>query len=247
MVCKFTKDDRTNLTGVNSTSTPVNNIFHSLFTEINVSLNGKIITPGTDTYPYKAYFEKLLSYEPRTLRTQMKACSLWVKDTAGHMNDLKYDAATQAKIAFAVADDNVNIDATQLALTYPNESQNDGLRHKAIDDSKKIVLMDRLHIDLFQQEKLLPNGIDVRLRFNRAKPQFYMMTAALSSGKVYIQSIVMWVRKNQTYLCHTECHHSALEFRDSQISAKKSRCENLYHCHGVQIKNHRSSVSRTNA
>lgn len=153
------------------------------------------MTPGIDTYPYKAYFEKLLSYEPRTLRTQMKACSLWVKDTAGHMNDLKYAAATQAKTAFAVADDNVNIDATQLALTYPNESQNDGLRerHKAIDTSKKLVLMDRLHIDLFQQEKFLPNGVDVRLRFNRAKPQFYMMTVALSSGKVPIQSIVMWV------------------------------------------------------
>lgn len=155
------------------------------------------MTPGTDTYPYKAYFEKLLSYEPRTLRTQMKACSLWVKDTAGHMNDLKYAAATQAKTAFAVADDNVNIDATQLALTYPNESQNDGLRerHKAIDTSKKLVLMDRLHIDLFQREKFLPNGVDVRLRFNRVKPQFYMMTVALSSGKVPIQSIVMWVRK----------------------------------------------------
>lgn len=154
------------------------------------------MTPGTNSYPYKAYFEKLLSYEPRTLSTQMKDCSLWVKDTAG-MNDLKYAAATQATTAFAVADDNVNIDATQLALTYPNESQNDGLRerHKAIDASKKIMLMDRLHIDLFQQEKYLPNGVDVRLRFNRAKPQFYMMTVALSSGKVPIQSIVMWVRK----------------------------------------------------
>lgn len=122
-----------------------------MFREIDVSLKGKIITPGTDTYHYKAYFEKLLSYEPRTLRTQMKACSLWVKDTARHMNDLKYAAATQAKTAFDVADYKMNIDATQLALTYLNESQNNGLRerHKATDASKKIVLMDRLHIDLF--------------------------------------------------------------------------------------------------
>lgn len=42
--------------------------------------------------------------------------------------------------------------------------------------------MDRLHIDLFQQERFLPNGVDIRLRFNRAKPQFYIMTAALISG-----------------------------------------------------------------
>lgn len=73
LCCKFTKSDGTNLTGANSTSTPVNNILHSLFTEIDVSLNGKVISPGTDTYPYKAYLEKLLSYKPRTLTKQMKS------------------------------------------------------------------------------------------------------------------------------------------------------------------------------
>lgn len=57
VVCKFTKGDGSNLTGLNSNSTPVNNILHSLFTEIDVTLNGKIISPGTDTYPYKAYLE----------------------------------------------------------------------------------------------------------------------------------------------------------------------------------------------
>jgi hypothetical protein len=58
VVCKFTRGDGADMSGGNSTSTPVNNILHSLFTEINVSLNGKVVTPGTDTYPYKAYFEK---------------------------------------------------------------------------------------------------------------------------------------------------------------------------------------------
>ena len=36
VVCKFTKADGTNLTGGGSTSTPVNNILHSLFSEIDV-------------------------------------------------------------------------------------------------------------------------------------------------------------------------------------------------------------------
>ena len=89
VMCKFTKGDGSDLTGANSTSTPVNNILHSLFSEIDVSLNGKVVTPGTDTYPYKAYLEKLLSYSPDTLHTQMRACTLWEKDTAGHMDELK--------------------------------------------------------------------------------------------------------------------------------------------------------------
>jgi hypothetical protein len=46
VVCKFTKGDGAGLTGGGSTSTPVNNILHSLFSEIDVSLNGKVVTPG---------------------------------------------------------------------------------------------------------------------------------------------------------------------------------------------------------
>ncbi|XP_055997822.1 uncharacterized protein F54H12.2-like [Ostrea edulis] len=197
MVCKFTKANGTNLAGGNSTSTPVNNILHSLFSEIDVSLNGKVITPGTDTYPYKAYMEKLLSYAPKTLETQMRACSLWEKDTAGHMDEVKLEALAQTPVEFAVVNNKVNIAAVIPTPDYPDDSKNVGLRkrHEKITDSKEIVLMDRLHLDLFEQEKCLPNGLDVRLRFNRARPQFYMMTDAGSSGKVVIQSMILWVRK----------------------------------------------------
>nr|XP_022290465.1 uncharacterized protein F54H12.2-like [Crassostrea virginica] len=171
VVCKFTKGDGTNLTGNHSTSTPINNILHSLFTEIDVSLNGKIVTPGTDTYPYKAYLEKLLSYKPRTLETQMRACTLWEKDTPGHMDEVGLDAAVFAPVELDVEG------------------------HQSVADSVRKVLIDRLHIDLFQQEKFIPNGVDLRLRFNRAKPQFYMMTAIGSSGKVVILNMLLWVRK----------------------------------------------------
>lgn len=143
LCCKFTKSDGTNLTGDSSTSTPVNNILHSLFTEIDVSLNGKVISPGTDTYPYKAYLEKLFSYKPRTHTTQMKTCSLWEKDTAEHMDDLNAAAELTTKIFDVKAkedDENaeeIEIDAADLVLSYPAGSGNVGLskRHKAIDDS----------------------------------------------------------------------------------------------------------------
>jgi hypothetical protein len=98
VACKFTKGDGAGLSGGNSTSTPVNNILHSLFSEIDVSLNGKVVTPGADTYPYKAYLEKLLSYSPDTLKTQMKACTLWEKDTAGHMDELRIPRANGQRL-----------------------------------------------------------------------------------------------------------------------------------------------------
>ena len=52
---------------------PVNNFLHSMFSEIDVALNGHVITPGTDTYPYRAYLEKLLSFGKDTKNGQLKA------------------------------------------------------------------------------------------------------------------------------------------------------------------------------
>ena len=40
-----------------------NNLVHTLFKQINVRLNGTLISPQTDTYHYKAYIEALLNYD----------------------------------------------------------------------------------------------------------------------------------------------------------------------------------------
>lgn len=41
----------------------VNNTAHTLFKQISVRLNGTLISPQTDTYHYKAYFETLFNYD----------------------------------------------------------------------------------------------------------------------------------------------------------------------------------------
>ena len=41
-------------------------------------------------------------------------------------------------------------------------------RMAAVAESKPLELMGRLHLDLAMQEKYLPNGIEIRLRLNRA-------------------------------------------------------------------------------
>ncbi|MDJ0933677.1 hypothetical protein [Breoghania sp.] len=64
---------------------PTNLWLHSLFSQVDVSLNEKLISPSTNTYPYRAYLETLLSYGPAAKESQMTA-ALWYKDTAGHMN-----------------------------------------------------------------------------------------------------------------------------------------------------------------
>ena len=41
---------------------PVNNWLHSLFSQVDVYLNDTLVTPSSNTYPFRAYVETLLSY-----------------------------------------------------------------------------------------------------------------------------------------------------------------------------------------
>ena len=41
---------------------PVNLLMHSLFSQVDVALNDKLVSSSTNTYAYRAYLETLLNY-----------------------------------------------------------------------------------------------------------------------------------------------------------------------------------------
>ena len=60
-VILITANDGTNL-GADAAVGPTNLFLHSLFSQVDISLNGTLVTPSTNTYPYRAMLETLLSY-----------------------------------------------------------------------------------------------------------------------------------------------------------------------------------------
>jgi hypothetical protein len=50
---------------------PVNLWMHSLFSDVSVSLNEKLVSPPISLYPYRAYIEILLSYGPAARESQL--------------------------------------------------------------------------------------------------------------------------------------------------------------------------------
>ena len=56
------KSDATNLLTADVLGV-ANNLAHTLFKQINVRLNGTLISPQTDTYHYKSYIEALLNHD----------------------------------------------------------------------------------------------------------------------------------------------------------------------------------------
>ena len=77
----------------------INNLLHSMYSSLRVSLNGKTFTLHESNYHYKAYLEKLLNYGSDASGTHLLS-SFWflhsptsegaLKNNAGHTTRLHY-------------------------------------------------------------------------------------------------------------------------------------------------------------
>jgi hypothetical protein len=117
---------------------PINLMLHSLFSNASVTLCVKEISGKDTLYPYRAYLETLLTYNPDVLNTGMgsEGCK---KDAAG------------AKVE---------------ALTVTGGSKNSAFvaRNKLAASSPTVVLIGRPHVDLFHQPLDLPPNCSLTLK-----------------------------------------------------------------------------------
>lgn len=127
---------------------PVNNIMHSLWSQVEVLAQQKMVSPATNNYGYKALIETLLSYDANAKGTQLQASGFF-KDTAGAMD-----------------------------ATNPVTGGNSGLgrRFNLMFGSKVTDFIGPIHADLFQQDRLLLNGVEVQVKLWPARPTFTLMT-----------------------------------------------------------------------
>ena len=79
-------DDNGTVNGADVDVGPVNLWLHSLFSQVDASLNDRLVIPSMNTCPYRAYLETLLSYGPAAKESYLSA-ALWYKDSAGHLED----------------------------------------------------------------------------------------------------------------------------------------------------------------
>ena len=64
---------------------PVNNLLHSLFSEVDVKVNDTLLSSTNNTYSYRSYLETLLTYG-KDVKVSQLTSSLFYKDTPGHMD-----------------------------------------------------------------------------------------------------------------------------------------------------------------
>ena len=65
---------------------PVNNLLHSLFRQVEVSMNGRAMGYSNSLYPYRALLETVMNYGSGAANGHLRN-ALFYKDTAGSMDD----------------------------------------------------------------------------------------------------------------------------------------------------------------
>ena len=163
---KITAADGTDI-GENAKAGPVNLWMHSLFSQVDISLNDRLVSTASATYPYRAYLETLCNYGREAKETQFGA-SLWSKDTAGQM-DIADPSGT-------------------------NEGLKERSRFTA--KSKIVDMMGGLHADVTSLARLLLNNVSVRLKLNRSKDAFCIMGGDPNTEyRAVITEAILYVRK----------------------------------------------------
>ena len=97
---KITKEDGTALPST-TTLAPVNNFLHSLFSQLSVELNQKVVSSQAGLYNYRALLENLLNYSRESKETHLSS-SLFYKETAYTMDASENNTGYKARRQIAV-------------------------------------------------------------------------------------------------------------------------------------------------
>ena len=195
---RITRQDGTNLPA-DAVFGPVNLFLHSLFSQVDISLNGTLITASTNTYPYRAILETLLSYGEDAKKSQLTS-ALYYKDQAGRMDSLELD----------------DID-----------ERNKGLIKRRVHarGSREFDMMGRLHADIFFQERYMLNEVGTKIKLIRSKDAFCLMGAV--ACKVMIVHASLFVRKVKLMPSVFLAHAKTLERGTAKYPIRRVVCKSF--------------------
>ena len=197
--CKITQADGTATDHTQHHVGPINNLLHSLFSEVEVRLNDVMVSSNDSTYSQRAYMETLLTYGGEAKSTHLRM-AMFVKDEAAKM-------------------DNANGHA---------DGANAGLKARTalMDNSAVVDLMGRLHCDIFFQDRFLLSDVSMRIKLIRNKDAFVLMSSHVNpTFKMRILEATLLVRKAKISPSVQMAHNRALERDTAKYPIKRIQCK----------------------
>ena len=166
---------------------PVNDLFNSLWSNVELFLNDRLISHSNNTHGYTSMVSHLIHDSEESLSSE-RSMRLIYKDTAGSMNAIAANAQNYHKLIAGF-----HLKNSGAAIDPPG---NNGLhcRYLHTRHSQEVMLTGGLRVDLFEQSRYLANGISMKLRLHRQKDEFLLM-AADNTFKIQVTEAFLTVRK----------------------------------------------------
>ena len=150
----------------------INYIGATLFSQIDISLNGTQISSSTN-HALRSIIDVMMNYGREAKEGQLQA-ALFYKDTAGQM------------------------DTSETEPADPATPVNQGLksRWEWVKSNNSIELIARIHSDIFLQPKMLVNGVEMQLKFHKNKDSFSLISRVANAAyKIVLEDISLMLRK----------------------------------------------------
>ena len=191
---KIVKADGKPLTDTDKVA-PINLVLHSLFSQVDVSLNERIISPSTNTYPYRAYIETLLNYG-EDAKKSLLTCEGFYKDTKPS------------------------------DLTIPGTNEGLKKRYELTKNSQVLDMIGQLHCDIFQQNRLLLNLVDLKIKMIRSTPNFCLISSEETPDyKIVLEHASLYIRKVKPAPAVSLGHAKALEKTTAKYPIDRVICK----------------------
>ena len=183
---------------------PINNTLHSLFSQIDVSLNDVNVSSATTTYPYRAYIETHLNYGTDAKKSRLQAAMYFI-------------------------DDNLTVSNP---IPDSSSARNMGLkrRHGICTAKPTFDMIGPLHVDVFNQSKYMLNGVTMKVRMMRSKDSFVLMAKSdvTESFKVDILSAKLFVRKLKITPSLCLAHERILQQKTAKYPITRVECKVIH-------------------
>jgi hypothetical protein len=196
---------------------PINCIAQTMFQQVDIYLNDKLVTASTNMYPYRAMIETLLNYGQGAKSTWLTN-SLFIHDTAeGIADTLASDKGT-----------NVGLFTRWMVM-----------KHSKVTD-----LLCKPHADLFMQNRPIIPNVDIRIRMTRSSPEFTIMAdeSDPNSYMIKIVSAKLIVRYIEPSTDIIIAHNKALE-KGNTCKYPLHRCLVTTYCIPKGVMSHSRSIA----
>lgn len=197
---KIVRADGSDLTAADVVA-PVNDLFNSMWSNIEVSFNDRLVSHSNNIHGYTSMISHLVHDSDESLKSE-RSTRLIYKDTPNQHD------VTEARLAnkdeeipgYDMEQLEDDADGNKAFRVIPADSVvgNNGLyqRYMQTRNSRSVEMLGRLRINLFEQERYLPTGIKIHIQMHRQKDRYCLMSAEGGNNyRIKLEKAILTVRR----------------------------------------------------